>query len=145
VRFSRDESGKWVLQAPTAEPAYQAAAEAAASQVGALRVLASVSLGADIIGLDDPAYTLTVGFGERESHELLVGSVTPIQDGYYAQLDGGTKLVVDKIGLDALIRLLTNPPYAETRTPTPEPSTPTPEAPTESLQAPAPATTTSTP
>jgi len=120
VRFSRDESGTWVMRAPTDEPADQAAAEAAATQVGALKVLSSVRLGPDIIGLDAPAYTLTVGFGGDQSHKLLIGSVTPIQDGYYVQLDGGANLVVDKIGLDALIRLLTDPPFAATRTPTPE-------------------------
>ena len=118
VEIGRDSAGKWVLKAPTQADADQASAEAAASQVGALEVLSDVHLGPDIVGLDKPAYTITVAYGAAKPHTLLVGSVTPIQDGYYTQLDGGQFQVVDKGGLDALLDLLTQPPYLATQTPT---------------------------
>jgi hypothetical protein len=97
-------------------------------------VLAGVDLGPDIVGLDKPAYTLTITFAASKTHELIVGSVTPIQNGYYSQLDGGPIKIVDKIGVDALLSLLTSPPYLATLTPvatmtsSPGPATSTPEA-----------------
>ena len=131
VEFSRDEQGIWVLNAPESAAADQAVAEAAATQVDALRVLSTVDLAPDIIGLDSPAYTISLAFGQSIAHKLLIGAVTPISDGYYVQLDDGPYQVVDKYGLDELTGLLTNPPYLATPTPvlsaTPLPlATPTP-------------------
>jgi hypothetical protein len=131
VQIARDQSGKWVLKAPTAADANQASAEAAATQVGALQVLSSVDLGPDVIGRDKPSFTVTVTYDGGKTHTLLVGSETPIQNGYYAQLDGGKNQVVDKAGVDALTSLLSKPPYLATltpaayATPTLEPATPT--------------------
>jgi len=116
VEFARDGSGKWVLNAPEEAEADQAAAEAAATQVGALRVLSTVQLGADIIGLDRPEYKIAVEFGDSVNHSLRVGSITPVQDGYYVQLDEGQYQVADKFGLEELIGLLTSPPYFATPT-----------------------------
>jgi Domain of unknown function (DUF4340) len=118
VEVARDASGQWVLKSPVQVPADQAAAEAAASQVTSLRVLADVQLGPDIVGLDKPAYTITLAFTGGKSHTLVVGAVNPIQTGYYAQLDGGRTQIVDKPGIDALLGMLTGPPYAQTLTPT---------------------------
>jgi Domain of unknown function (DUF4340) len=136
VEIARDQSGKWVLKAPTAADANQASAEAAATQLGALQVLSSVDLGLDVIGLDKPSYTITVTYNGGKTHTLLVGSETPIQNGYYVQLDGGAKQVVDKAGVDALTGMLNKPPYLATLTPvasvtpTLAPVTPTVVAPT---------------
>ncbi len=130
VEVARDAKGVWVLKAPTEAAADQAQAEAAASQVPALRVIGDVTLDLNIVGLDKPAYTMTIAFSGGKTHKLLIGSVTPIQTGYYAQLDGGKTQIIDKAGMDALFSMLTNPPYAVTPTPfesaTPT-STPTPE------------------
>ncbi len=148
VEITRNATGTWVLKAPTETAADQAAAEAAATQVSVLRILADVQLGPDVLGLDKPSYTLTITFTGGKTHKLAVGSVTPIQTGYYTQLDGGKFRIVDKLGLDALFSLLTNPPYLATLTPiasatsTPAPETPTP-ATTPTLQA-APVTETPT-
>lgn len=116
TELARDADGAWVLDAPEAAEADQAAAQAAASQIGALRILSTVALAPDIIGLDAPAYTLALTFDDGSVHRLLIGSVTPITDGYYAQLDGGPYQVVDKYGLDELIGLLGAPPYLTTPT-----------------------------
>lgn len=129
VDVTRNASGTWVLQAPTNAQADQAAAEAAATQVTSLRVLSSVQLDLNVVGLDKPAYTMSFKFKDGSSHKLDVGAATPIQDGYYTSLDGGPVRVVDKPGLDALIRLLSEPPYAATPTP-PITLTPTAAAPT---------------
>jgi hypothetical protein len=116
VEFSRGPDGKWVLRSPEETQADQAAAQAAATQVGALRVLATVNLAGDIVGLDDPTHTLSVVFGDGSSHTLRIGSATPINDGYYTQLDDGPYQVVDRYGLDKLLELLQSPPYLATPT-----------------------------
>ncbi len=122
VEIARDSSGSWTVKSPIAMGANQAGAEAAATQVGALRVLGDFQLGPDIVGLDKPSYTITIVFSGGKTHKLLVGSVNPIQTGYYTQLDGGKTQVVDKPGLDSLLGIVTNPPYAQTLTPTVTPT-----------------------
>jgi hypothetical protein len=116
VEFGRNEAGAWVLKAPTETQADQASAEAVASQVSALRVISSVELGLDVVGLDKPSYIVTMSTGGK-SHTLNVGALTPIQDGYYTSLDGGPVRIVDKQGLDALFPLVNQPPFAMTPTP----------------------------
>jgi hypothetical protein len=145
VHISRDQTGKWVLRAPVQADADQASAEAAATQLGALRVVSKVDLGPDVLGLDKPAATLTISYGSGKTHKLLVGSITPIQSGYYVQLDGGPSQVVEKGGLDALLALLAKPPYLATLTPVAS-LTPSAPAPTEtSTPAPSPSSLPLTP
>jgi hypothetical protein len=88
-------------------------------------VLSTVQLGLDVVGLDKPSYIMSFKFTDGSSHTLNVGAVTPIQDGYYTSLDGGSVRIVDKQGLDALIQLLAEPPYVATPVP---PATLTPAA-----------------
>jgi hypothetical protein len=122
VELDRNADGTWVLRVPEAAAADQAAAQAAATQIGALRILSTVSLSPEVIGLDAPAYKLILKFQDGSTHSLLIGSVTPITDGYYAQLDDGPFQVVDKYGLDVLIDLVGAPPYLATPTPMATPS-----------------------
>jgi hypothetical protein len=117
VEIGRDATGNWVVKAPTAAPADQAAAEAAATQLTALQVQGKVKLGPSDVGLDKPAYVMTVKLTGGATHTLNVGSVTPVQTGYYVQLDGGPIQVADKTGLDALLGMLSAPPYVPTATP----------------------------
>ena len=137
VEVARNASGQWVLKAPTDAPADQASAEAAATQVASLQVVSTVQLDLNVVGLDKPAYMMSFTFKDNSKHTLAVGSITPLQDGYYTSLDNGPVKVVDKAGVDALVQLLTQPPYAATPTP-PITETPTiqatntaPPAPTE--------------
>jgi ABC-type Fe3+-hydroxamate transport system substrate-binding protein len=127
VEVTRNEKAVWVLKAPTDTQADQAAAESAATQVTSLQVLSGVQLDLNVVGLDKPTYTMSFKFTDGSSHTLQVGSLTPIQDGYYTSLDGGPIKIVDKQGLDALTQLLSQPPYAQTPVP---PITLTPTLPT---------------
>jgi hypothetical protein len=134
VDVARNASGVWVLKAPIDAQASQAAAEAAATQVTSVKVLSTVQLGFDVVGLDKPAYTMAFKFTNGSSHTLTVGALDPLQDGYYTSLDGGSVKIVDKQGMDALIQLLASPPYAATPVP---PATLTPIATTVPPTAPA--------
>ena len=55
--------------------------------------------------------------GERKAE---VGVVTPSEGGYYVRNNAGEVVIVTRDSVDALLGLLTNPPYAATPTPSPE-------------------------
>ena len=118
VEIARDSTGTWVVKAPTAAAASQGQAEAAATQITSLSLFGNVQLGLDVVGLDKPAYVMTVTFDSAKTHKVLIGEVTPIQTGYYVQVDGGRVEVADKSGIDSLVGMLTAPPYLATLTPT---------------------------
>jgi len=137
VEVARDSTGTWVLKAPTADAANQSQAEAAATQLTSLNMLGNIQIGLADVGLDKPTYTLTVTFDSAKTHKVLIGSLNPIETGYYVQVDGGPVQVADKSGIDSLVGMLTAPPYLATLTPTitltPIPSdTPTVVPPTSS-------------
>jgi len=125
VEIVRDENGKWQLKAPSEAEADQGKAEAAATQVTALQAMSEVQLGPQIVGLDKPSYTITLALQDGSAHKLTIGAVTPIQTGYYVQLDGGKIQIVAKYNLDPLLEWLKEPPYQPTPTST---ATPTPSA-----------------
>lgn len=133
VELARDASGAWALIQPVAAKADQASAEAAATQVQTMRILNKVAnLDPGLAGLKTPEYVLTVKFPKGE-RTVNIGVVTPSENGYFVQdASGGDIQIVSKSAVDALITLLTTPPYAETLTPsptvtgTPPSSTPTP-------------------
>ncbi len=133
VELGHDASNAWVLTQPVAAKADQGSAEAAATQVETMRVLNKVSnLDPSVAGLKNPEYVLTVKFPKVE-RTVNIGVVTPSENGYFVQdASGGDIEIVSKSAVDALLTLLTTPPYLETLTPsptatgTPPTSTPTP-------------------
>jgi Domain of unknown function (DUF4340) len=150
VELARNAQNAWALKQPIETAAEQRAAEAAASQVTTIQVTAHLpnTVSLKDVGLDAPAYTLIVKFTNGVERKANIGVVTPSESGYYVQLDGaGQIVIVSKDSIDALIGLLTNPPYAETLTPSPTAPTPTetplpptlgPTTPTESTATPTP-------
>jgi hypothetical protein len=133
VELGRDKQNLWALTLPVEAQAEQGAAEAAASQVTTMRVLDTVT-GVDrkVVGLDAPEYTLAVKFKDGGERTVNIGVVTPSESGYYVQDSaGGDVVIVSKSSVDALLTLLTTPPYLATLTPsttateTPLPATPT--------------------
>jgi hypothetical protein len=81
------------------------------------------------LGLAAPADTIELGFVSGTSHKVEVGNMTPTSSGYYVRFDGGKIYVIEKSGIDAVLNLLTAPPFPATATPIPTTesiSTPTP-------------------
>lgn len=124
VKVTRDAENAWMLTLPIEAKADAAASEAAASQVTTLRVLDSIpDADLDLLGLTVPDYILNIGFDSDTERIIKVGSVTPSDSGYYVQdTSGGDVLIASKSSLDALLGLLTMPPYLETPTPSPIPT-----------------------
>ena len=131
VEVARGEDNAWTLVQPVEAKADQGAAEAAASQVTTMPILDAVpDLDPGIIGLDDPEYVLTMKFTGGGERTVDVGVITPTESGYYVR-ESDKIVIVSRSAIDALLGLLTNPPYLETPTPapvTPEAGTPSSES-----------------
>jgi len=132
VEVARAADEAWAIILPIEAKADQAAAEAAASQVATLRVVDNVpDVDPEIVGLSLPEYTLIISFTSGVERKAEIGVITPTESGYYVRTADGETVIVSKSSLDALLGLLTNPPYLETALPpTPETgsetATPTP-------------------
>ena len=119
VELARDAENAWVMKLPSEGAADQGSAEAASSQITTIRISDRIpNLEPTAVGLDDPAYILTVAFKNDGERTVEVGVVTPTESGYYVRMDNEI-VIVSRSAIDALIGLLTNPPYAETPTPPP--------------------------
>ncbi|RME90768.1 MAG: DUF4340 domain-containing protein [Anaerolineae bacterium] len=118
VQVVRNLAGEWAMTRPQAAAADQGMVGAAAAQVFALRVLNRVGdIAPATVGLNNPAYTVTITFGDR-MRTFAVGDMTPTGSGYYVMMDEEI-LVVDRPGVEALVQLASNPPYAPTPTASP--------------------------
>jgi hypothetical protein len=147
VELARGSDSAWALNQPTEAKADQGSSEAAATQVSTMRVLEKLpTLDPEIAGLKSPEYVLTIKFNGGGERTVNIGVVTPSESGYYVQAaSGGDVMIVSKSAIDALLMLLTSPPYLETLTPsptgteTPMPSaTPEPVTPLVETSTPAP-------
>lgn len=119
VEVARNAGNAWALVQPVESDAEQGAAEAAATQLTTMRILDRISeVDSELVGLAEPAYILTAGFDNGTERTLHIGVVTPSESGYYVQeASGGEVLIVSRSAVEALLRLLTNPPYSQTPTP----------------------------
>jgi hypothetical protein len=121
VQMQRDTSGTWNITLPTLGFADQTLASAAETQIGALRIVTILdnSLNLGDAGLETPTYTIELTFDSGIKHIIQVGTLTPTNSGYYVNYDSGNLYVVAKSGIDALLNLLTSPPFPATDTPVP--------------------------
>ena len=120
VEVARDAENAWVFLQPVEAPADQGSVEAAAGQVTTLRVIDRVpNIDPGTVGLDNPYYTITIQFTNNMERIINVGVLTPTETGYYVSHGDGEILIVNNSALDALIGLLTDPPYLATETPDP--------------------------
>jgi hypothetical protein len=118
-QMQRDLSKAWVITAPTSGAADQGLAGAAETQVGALSIVTILETppAPSAVGLATPAYTMEMGFVSGASHKIEVGSMTPTSSGYYVRFDSGKTYIIAQSGIDALVNLLTAPPFPATATP----------------------------
>jgi len=124
VKVARNEKKAWALELPDKVEADQGLAESAASQVSALQIVSEIDASADpaIFGLATPAYIITFEFDGGKKHTLEIGDSTPTKSGYYARVDNDKIIITDLSGIDALLNLVTSPPYLYTPTPSPTPT-----------------------
>jgi len=139
VELARNAENAWAVILPIEAAAEQGASEAAASQLTTIRISDHLpNINPKDVGLDVPAYTLSVKFTNGVERIAKIGVITPTESGYYVSMDSEI-VIVSRSAIDALIGLLTSPPYAETPTPSPIPATAT-QTPLPSTPEPATAT-----
>jgi hypothetical protein len=120
VSINRNEAGVWVLKQPIEAEADQGSAEAAATQLTSLRIVSRPEVAPVDAGLDQPSYIITVELTGGTVKTVRIGDITPTESGYYTSVeDNGDVLIVSKTGLDALLTLVTSPPFVPTQTPAP--------------------------
>lgn len=120
VEVARDAENAWAILQPVEASADQGLVEAAAGQVTTIRVIDHLpDLDPETVGLDSPDYTITIQFTSNVERIISVGVLTPTESGYYVSRGDGEILIVNNSALDALIGLLTDPPYLATETPLP--------------------------
>lgn len=120
VAIERNDAGEWVLKQPIETDANQGSAEAAASQLSALRILSRPQVAPAEVGLVEPSYIITVNLTGGTMEKVRIGDLTPTSSGYYTNINGSDEiLIVDKTGIDSLLTLVTSPPYVELPTLTP--------------------------
>ncbi len=115
VSVQRDSAG-WRYEQPVSMEAEADFVEAAVSQVMSLRVLNSLEIPLATVGLNRPAFTITVRFDTAKEAILKIGDATPTQSGYYVLKENGEVVIVSKSGLDSLLKLFYNPPEPPTPT-----------------------------
>ena len=129
VELARNAENAWALILPIEASAEQGLSEAVASQLTTIRISDRLpNINPKDVGLDAPAYTLTVKFTNGVERIAEIGVITPTENGYYVRIDGEI-VIVSRNAIDALVGLLTNPPYAETPTPSPATATDVPPLP----------------
>ncbi len=69
------------------------------------------------VGLDSPAYTITMTTMEGTLVITYVGSPTPTGSGYYVRIGTGPVVIVDKTIMEAVVDMVKNPPLLSTPTP----------------------------
>jgi hypothetical protein len=120
VVIARNEAGIWVLEkpieteAPQGGEADQASAEAAASQLTSLRIESRPEVPPEAAGLVQPSYILTVETTSGTKKTVRIGDLAPTGIGYYARENNADEtFIINRTGLDALLKLLESPPYVE--------------------------------
>jgi hypothetical protein len=120
VAIERNDAGVWVLKQPIETEADQGSAEAAASQLTALRIISKPEVAPDEVGLVEPSYVMTVKLTGGTVEVVRIGDLTPTSSGYYTNINGSDEiLIVGMTGLDSLLTLVSTPPYVNTPTPFP--------------------------
>lgn len=126
----RDAEGFWNLLEP-ALPGDSAAIQNMVNQLAGLTTLSSLEAqtAPGLLGLNPPSHIVTVDLEDGTQHILEVGLPTQIGTGYYVRVDKEELRVVGKYSLDAVIKLIGEPPLAPT--PTLEPALEETPAPSE--------------
>jgi hypothetical protein len=136
VAMKQDDSGAWTLQQPEGMEPDTSRIEAAISQVESLQITTQLENppAPDVVGLDSPAYQIEVTLGDGSTQKAFIGDQTPTQNGYYARVENGPVVVVEKIGVENIVDLVANPPAVLTPTPTAGEGTTTTPVPTGGVE-----------
>lgn len=112
-------SSNWVIADIPADQANSFQIESISSQLADLKAQETLTdmPALDSVGLVTPTYTITMTTTDGTQLITYVGSQTAIGTGYYVRVGTGPVAIVDKVVMDDILNLLTNPPLLPTATP----------------------------
>jgi hypothetical protein len=112
-------SSNWAIAGVPVDQADSFQIESISAQLFSLQVQETLTqtLPLDLIGLDTPAYTITMTTTDGTRIITHVGTETAIGSGYYARVDSGRVVILDKVVLDDILNLVDYPPLLPTATP----------------------------
>lgn len=124
VNLARSEDSTWVLIYPKADATDETAVDTALSQFLNSRISARPQAISDLatVGLQPVSFTILIETQDGEQTLVNVGNLTPTESGYYVLTEDRVIYVASKFGMEALLKLLNNPPSLVTPTPSPSPT-----------------------
>lgn len=127
--------GEWAVAGAEAGATDVFAAGSVAGQIFGLAVQVEIedppALGD--MGLNTPAYTITMIRDSGEQVVLKIGSLIPTGGGYYAQVGIGPAFVLSDVAVESILSALETPPLLPTATPTASPEATGSQTPDPSL------------
>ena len=76
-----------------------------------------VEIGIETVGLDNPAYTITMRTFTGDEIVTKVGNLNAVGSGYYVQVDNEPSVLVAQLVLDEVLSIFSEPPLIATPTP----------------------------
>lgn len=124
IVLEQPSAGEWNLVEPQAEATDVTKVQSAVDQLLMVDIIDQIATPPppEATGLDQPADTITLQLQGGRQIEIKVGSSTPIENGYYVQIDQGQVYVVRQFGIDGVVGFLDEPPIQPTATPTSSPT-----------------------
>jgi Domain of unknown function (DUF4340) len=118
IQVAQGDDGAWILSPSQNQPLDVERIQSIIDDLISLRMVSKLDNppAEEIVGLDPAEYRLVIQLKDGKEQVVLIGTKTPVNDGYYAELEDGTLVVLDTYGLDPVLELLTSPPILPTPT-----------------------------
>jgi hypothetical protein len=118
IEIAQGDDGIWTFSSAENQPVDVERIQTVVDILNSLRLVSKLANPPtkEVVGLQPPEYRLVIRLKDGKEKVLLIGMETPIEDGYYAELEDGSMVVLDVSSIDPVLELLTNPPIVPTPT-----------------------------
>ena len=115
VSALRSSNGSWTLVEPDGEAADSSRLDSAIGAASGFQVLSTLNKPVDLetLGLNPASYHIDLVLDDGSKLTAFIGSLTPIQNGYNVFVEGQPLKIVDRVSVDNLIALITDPPILQ--------------------------------
>lgn len=109
IVVEKDPSTGWKVVSPTSVVDGSGVFQEKLSEITALKVYQLLDPGTsdDALGVGDPTVAIFLEYVDSSSDKILIGGLTPIGSGYYARLQNGDPVVLNKNSVENILDLFT--------------------------------------